>query len=82
MTDVCKNQDAFNKSFREAIKYVQKENEPRQWVQLVVAVFGIILIVWAVILAVRVHGSEQRIHIVLALLFSPVYIISYYLSKH
>lgn len=79
---VCDTQDDFNTAFRKAVKYVNKKERPKLWVQLVALGIMLILIVWALILAARVtSGSgDQKVHFVLALAFAPFYIISYYLS--
>jgi len=78
---VCQNQDTFNKSFHEAIKYVEKKNEPRKWVQVVVFLLLVVLITWALLLSMKVSPSQRTLHIVLALVFSPVYIIAHYLNQ-
>jgi hypothetical protein len=78
---VCDTQDDFNHAFRDAVKYVNKKDKPKMWVQLVAMIIMLILIVWALMLAMRVkHGPEQKVHLVLAIVFAPFYIISYYLS--
>lgn len=78
---VCDTQDDFNHAFREAVKYVDKKETPKMWVQLVAMGILLVFIVWALVLASRVGGSsDQKVHFVLALVFAPFYIISYYLS--
>lgn len=79
--NVCDTQDTFNHAFREAVKYVNKKETPKLWVQLVAMGIVLVFVVWALILAAKVHGSaDKKVHFLLALIFSPFYIISYYLS--
>ena len=78
---VCQNQDSFNKSFEKAVKYVEKQNQPKKWVQIVIFLILLVFIVWALILAMKVSPSHRKLHLILALLFSPIYIISHYLSQ-
>lgn len=78
---VCDTQNDFNHAFRDAVKYVNKKDRPKMWVQIVAMVILLIMIVWALMLAMRVSsGADQKVHLVLALVFAPFYIISYYLS--
>lgn len=42
----------------------------------------ILFLFWAIILAMKVNDKDHRIlHIALAILVSPVYVLSYYLSQ-
>jgi hypothetical protein len=78
---VCDTQDDFNHAFRDAVKYVNKKDKPKLWVQLVALGIVLIIVVWALVLAMRVSGgADQKVHLVLALVFAPFYIIAYYLS--
>jgi len=78
---VCDTQDDFNHAFRDAVKYVNKKEQPKLWAQIIAVAIGLVIIVWALILASKVNGSaDQTVHFVMALVFAPFYIISYYLS--
>lgn len=82
MSQVCKTQDDFNKAFREALKYNQKENwkKAKGWV-LVYLVLWVVFFVWAVMLAMQVKDPRGRtVHLVLAIIAPPVYVLSYYLG--
>ena len=79
--NVCDTQNDFNHAFHDAVKYVDRKHEPKVWVQLVGIGIVFILVIWALILAMRVsNGPEQKLHIVLAIIFAPAYIVSYYLN--
>lgn len=79
MSKICDTQDNFNTAFENAVKYVEKKNKPKLWVQLVVIGIMIVLVVWALVLANKISG-DQILHYILALAFSPIYIIAYYLG--
>ena len=81
---LCDNQRDFNVAFKEALKNVDKTEctttECKVWV-VVVVILSLLFIIWAVILALRVSDNEHRIlHLVMAILFSPLYVVSYYCS--
>lgn len=80
MSNVCQNQDTFNQSLSQAVKYMEKKDRPSKAVQLVLLAVFFILLLWALLLASK-SGMDKTLHYVLAMLFSPVYILSYYLSK-
>jgi ABC-type spermidine/putrescine transport system permease subunit I len=67
---------------RNAIKYVEKK-ERIDRVSLIISIgIMIILLVWALCLAYSLNIERQKIlQYVLAIVFSPFYIISYYLTK-
>lgn len=47
------------------------------------AMIYMIFLFWAIILAMKVQNNENKIlHMIFALLASPVYILSYYLSQY
>ena len=74
---VCDTQDTFNHAFRKAVKYVEKKETPKTWIEIVSLAILMIVIVFAVILASKVDTSERVIHYTLAIMFSPVYILAY-----
>jgi hypothetical protein len=81
-TNVCDTQDSFNQGFQNAVDYVSKQNMPALWIRLLLLAIMLILIVLAVTFASRVtEPSAQKLHILLAIMFAPFYIISYYLSE-
>jgi hypothetical protein len=51
---VCQNQDTFNQSLRQAIKYNEKQDRPKKVVQLILLAIYMIFIVWALLLASKV----------------------------
>lgn len=80
MSNVCQNQDTFNQSVRQAVKYMEKKDKPSKAVQLILLALFFVILLWALLLASK-SGMDKTLHYVLAMLFSPVYILSYYLAK-
>jgi hypothetical protein len=88
--NVCDSQRRFNLAFKEAVdyydekkKYDEEEFKARHpMTTMLMVVFYLILVVWALILAAKVGTKEQRVlHISLALLFPPTYIVGYYIDQ-
>jgi hypothetical protein len=77
---VCDDQDTFNKSFRSAVKYVEKKEKPGKTVMTIAVIIYVFFTVWALMLASRMPSGEKTEHTMFALLFSPAYIISYYIG--
>lgn len=80
--NVCKNQDDFNVAFRKALKQNNKdaEKKAKPWMY-VYAIVWLIFFVWALLLAMQVAPGPARIvHLVFAMIFSPVYVLAYYLG--
>lgn len=83
---LCKDQETFNKaldSYRE-----EKNNEIKEEIKknrgtiMTLVIIMLIFLVWAVMLALKVKDPEHRtLHVFLALLTSPLYILSYLLSN-
>ena len=78
---VCQNQNDFNQAFRSALKYNNKQNNKNSqpWVWVYLAMY-VIFFVWAIILALTytVPGPGRTLHVTLAMVFSPFYVLAYY----
>ena len=81
-SSVCDTQNDFNVAFREAVKHDVRENEKKMKPMMYVSgVLMLIFLVWALLLAMQVPaGSVRILHLVFAIIFSPVYVIGYYLG--
>lgn len=76
------DQADYNQAFRNALKYNAKENikKSRPWLW-VYAILYIILFTWAIILAMKIPaGPNRTVHLVLALVFAPAYVVAYYMG--
>ena len=81
--NVCASQAEFNVAFENAIKNREKNIREKKLtpVQIIGVVIYILVIVWAILLAVRVSSAEMRtMHIVYALVLAPVYVLAYYMG--
>ena len=83
MNSVCDDQDTFNQAVYNAMKYEKKRERPSKTVHMVASIIYIILLFWAVSLAMKMTPKSETIeHVLLAILFPPVYIIAYYMGSH
>jgi len=81
-TSVCSDPKAFASALKRASKYVRKEEEPSRSVKVAFIAMYVIVAVWALILALKIAPKDELVkHLALALIFPPVYIISYYLAN-
>ena len=79
---VCGNQADYNQAFRNALKYNRKQNikQSKPWIWVYMAIY-LIFFVWALSLASRVQpGPYRTMHMTLALVFSPIYVLAHYLG--
>ena len=79
---VCDNQEDFNKAFYRALKKSKKKDE--KYVVGSIALYmviHIIFLIWGVLLAFKSQPPQNRvIHITLAILAGPAYVLAYYLN--
>jgi|LakMenEpi03Aug12_release.lakeMendotaPanAssembly.Ray.scaffolds.fasta_scaffold2616480_2 hypothetical protein len=75
---VCENQDKFNTAINNALdNYRLKPTKITGCVAFLLLVFA----VWALFLASKVENFDQKVtHVLLALIFGPLYVLSYYLA--
>lgn len=82
-SNVCTNQDDFNMALRKAIEFNARKNNRRiqPWLY-VYAVIWLIFFIWAIVLAMQMPVGPDRVeHLVFAMVFSPIYVIAYYLGS-
>jgi bacteriorhodopsin len=80
--NVCDNQADFNQALQAGIKYnnqqAVKQAGAWMWVYLVLY---LVFFVWAILLAMQVaQGPDRTVHLVFAVVFSPLYVLSHYLG--
>jgi hypothetical protein len=79
-TNVCNTQDDFNIAFDKALKQNNKDamKKARPWVYVYMTLW-MIFFIWALVLAMQVApGPNRLVHLVFAMVFSPVYVLAYY----
>ena len=83
---LCSDQKTFNKAVRKAIEHIDDDDESNGFgVKLIASLIMLTFYLWALLLALKVSDKEHRVlHITLALLTGPLYVLSYYLGmmKH
>ena len=84
-TDVCQNQDMFNIAVEKAINNINNKCDSSsdcRWRMQLIGILMLIFYIYAIILAMKIQDPNNRIlHIVLAILTGPLYVIAYYLRE-
>jgi hypothetical protein len=81
--NVCNNQANYNVALRKAIDYNDRKNmiQAIPFIKLYIILWAITF-TWAILLALKVSEPEHRvIHVTLAAIFSPAYLIGHYLVQ-
>jgi hypothetical protein len=81
--NVCYDQNTFNTAFYNAIKYSKKKDEKRIIGPLsVYVVLHTIFLIWGIMLAFKSQPRHHNrvVHITLAIVFAPAYVLAYYLN--
>lgn len=78
---VCNNQDDFNQALKQGLKYVAKEEmkKSKPWVYIWIVILTIFFI-WAIMIAMQMPQDQRVLHLVLAMVASPIYVLAYYLG--
>jgi len=80
---VCDNQDQFNKAIKKAVKYTEDRQRNKQEPGMIIyTIIWSMFLIWAVILAMQVSSDQKVLHIILAILVAPIYVISHYVSSY
>jgi hypothetical protein len=82
MSNICDNQQDFNIGMYKAVK--QYRHDKTKKMSSAFYSYGtvwMIFFIWAIILSFKQQGSSRTVHFLFAILFSPAYVIAYYLSK-
>lgn len=80
---LCNDQNTFNVAFSDAIKdYDKKQEQTLSGPLAIYMVIHMIFLIWGILLAFKSTPSDHRvIHITLAIVFGPAYVLSYYINK-
>lgn len=83
--NVCKSQDIFNTAVKNALKYVNDQNAHKYRTSMIISsIVYFIFLAWAIVLALSVNTSNQAeklLHIVLACIAPPVYVVGFYITR-
>ena len=83
MSNVCSDQKTFNKAVKKALNHLDDdEDKPKnQTARIFMVLITLSLYLWAVLLALKVSDADHRVlHVSLALVLGPVYVLAYYLG--
>lgn len=82
MSNLCNDQDEYNHTFYKALNYSRKQDDKKMANAVgIYLIIHTIFLIWGVILAIKSQPPENRvIHITLAIVFSPVYVLAYYIK--
>jgi len=82
---VCKDQKTFSNAFKDAVDSYQKNEyddmSTTGKVLIIISSFlMLIFVIWAFILSRRTKG-DKVVHMILAIVFAPAYVLSYYITN-
>lgn len=78
---LCDDQDTYNNAFYKALKYSRKKEENKVMGSLCVyMIIHMVFLIWGIFLAFKQPLEQRVIHITLAIVFSPVYVLAYYMN--
>lgn len=80
-SNICQDQTSFNNALSIGLDTYRDEQKMSSGTMGIYLLLVLVLFVWALVLAFRLkRGNERLLHILVAMLASPIYIISYYLN--
>tara|TARA_Y100000389_G_scaffold170644_1_gene177769 strand:+ start:791 stop:1039 length:249 start_codon:yes stop_codon:yes gene_type:complete len=78
---LCDNQDNFNDAFYKALKDSRKRDNKKMASGVgIYMLFHLIFLFWGIMLALKQPKDQQIVHLTLAMVFSPAYVLAYYLN--
>lgn len=80
--NICYDQETFNTAFYKALKHYQKKEDKIISGPLAsYIIIHTIFLIWGIMLAFKSQPAHNRVvHITLAMVFAPAYVLSYYLN--
>jgi len=81
-SNVCSDQKHFNDALYEALRQARRKDANKLSGPLAVySVIHTIFLIWGIILAFKSQPPQNRVvHITLAIVFAPCYVLAYYLN--
>lgn len=82
-SDVCQNQTVFNSAVKDALKKIEDDQCNTTGCKTSVVIMYIIILIlyiYAIILAMQADKEHRIIHLSMALLLGPLYVLAYYLN--
>jgi hypothetical protein len=81
MSGICDNQTNFTNAVQSALTTIQQTNQAKYNKMFFIwAIIYVIFLIWGVVLALQIQEPGHRtIHVLLALVFPPAYVLAHYL---
>ena len=80
-TNLCNDQKTFNKAVRNEIEHIDDSDNDNNISKTIVSIIMLVFYIWALLLSMRITDPQHRVlHILLALLTGPLYVLSFYLG--
>jgi hypothetical protein len=80
--NVCKDQETFNDAFKNAVKAQRKSDDKKIRTPLrMYIITHSIFVLWAIVLAMNTSKTDQVLHLTMAIVFGPAYVMAYYISQ-
>lgn len=80
-TNVCQDQATFNDAVGAALDTYGEERKVSTGAMTLYLVLVLVFFIWALILAFQLkRGNDRLLHLFVAMIGSPLYVISYYLN--
>ena len=78
---LCDDQDTFNHAFYKALNHARKKDDKKvAGAVCVYMIIHMIFLIWGIMLAFQQPKEQRVIHITLAIVFAPAYVLAYYLN--
>ena len=79
--NICDNQDDFNQAVDKALTYSATKSIGNGIGVTIYLILHLVFLFWGVMLASKQPKKDRTIHLVLAIVFAPAYVIAHYLNN-
>lgn len=78
---LCNDQDTYNQAWYTALKNTRKKEE-KKWSKtlLVYSIIHLVFLIWGILIALKTPKKYRSLHVTLAIVFAPAYVLAHYLS--
>ena len=78
---LCDDQDTFNHAFYKALEHARKKDDKKvAGAVYVYMIIHMVFLIWGIMLAFQQSREQRVVHITLAVVFAPAYVLAYYLN--
>ncbi len=80
-SNVCQDQNSFNNALATGLDTYSEQRKMSSGSMVLYLLLVLAFFIWALVLAFRMKkGNERLLHLFVAMIASPLYVISYYLN--